>query len=137
MTRGMARGCLIGAAMWLLLALAVWGAEQRFSVDPPVNADGSVLTDLVGIWLCWAPERLVWSDDGRGNVTWGDVVTVGPTNRLWLPVGTYTGTISAVAGPYTVWALAVASYGETSQPARVSWRIGTVKSVTTRKVVTP
>jgi hypothetical protein len=127
-------------AAWVLgllfaaLVLGAFAVDQRIAVDPPRNADGTVLADLAGIWVYWAPQRLAWTDDGRGNVTWGPVVTIGPTNRVWMPVGVYTVTVSVVAGPYATWAVAVASYGAESEPAATCWRIGNVPAVKTRKV---
>jgi hypothetical protein len=123
---------LVGAL--LLVGLSALAVDQRIAVDPPRNAGGTVLSDLAGIWVYWAPQRLTWTDDGRGNVTWGPVVTIGPTNRVWMPVGVYTVTVSVVAGPYATWAVAVASYGAESEPAATCWRIGAVPTVKTRKV---
>ena len=132
LTPGMLRSVIIGAILWLL-AIAAFAADQRFEIDPPTNADGTMLSDLVGVWLYWAPQRLSWQDDGHGSVTWGEVHTVGPTNRLWLPLGTYTALVSTASGPYAVWAIAVASYGAESAPAQTNCRIGNVLSVRTRK----
>jgi archaellum component FlaF (FlaF/FlaG flagellin family) len=67
-------------------------------------------------------------------VTWGEIITAGPTNRIWMPAGTYTATVSAASGPYSIWAVAVASYGAVSDPAVTNARLGTVASVKTKKV---
>lgn len=130
-------GRMRGPLACLLLALLAWpalGVDQKIAVDPPRNADGTVLSDLAGLWVYWAPQRLAWADDGKGNVTWGPVVSVGPTNRVWLPTGVWTTTVSAVAGPYATWAVAVAAYGAESEPAVACFRIGIVPAVKTRKV---
>ncbi len=123
---------LVGAL--LLVGLSALAVDQRIAVDPPTTPDGKVLADLAGIWVYWAPQRLAWTDDGTGNVTWGPVVTTAPTNRVWMPAGVYTVTVSVVAGPYATWAVAVASYGAESEPAATCWRIGAVPTVKTRKV---
>ena len=130
--RGAGVKAVLAIAM-LVMGLPALGVDQKIAVDPPRNADGTVLSDLAGIWIYWAPQRLAWTDDGKGNVTWGPVVTVGPTNRVWMPVGTYTVTVAVVAGPYVTWAVAVASYGAESEPAATCWRIGAVPTVKTRK----
>ena len=130
-------GRLGGPLACLLLALLACPAlavDQKIAVDPPRNADGTVLSDLAGIWVYWAPQRLSWTDDGKGNVVWGPVVSVGPTNRVWMPVGVYTTTVSVASGPYATWAIAVASYGAESEPVVANFRIGSVPAVRTKKV---
>jgi len=118
----------------MLLAAPALAVEERWTVDPPTNPDGTVLSDLHGIWFYWAPQRLTWSDDGKGTITYHSVVTVGPTNRVWMPVGTYTVTVSAVSAPYSIWAVAVASYGAESDPVVTNARIGRPTTVKTKKV---
>ena len=131
---GMKCAAWVLALLFVALVLGALAVDQRIAVDPPTTPDGKVLADLAGIWVYWAPQRLAWTDDGTGNVTWGPVVTIGPTNRVWMPAGVYTVTVAVVAGPYATWAVAVASYGAESEPAATCWRIGNVPAVKTRKV---
>ena len=127
-------GSLVGLLLLALLAWPAMGVDQKIAVDPPRDTDGKTLADLAGIWIYWAPQRLAWTDDGKGNVVWGPVVSVGPTNRVWMPAGVWTSTVSVVAGPYAVWAIAVAAYGAESEPAAANFRIGSVPAVKTKKV---
>ena len=128
---------LAGAAIWRLLALAVFAGTVNVEVDPPSNVDGTPLTDLAGSRVFYAPAVVTYTE-ASGKVTWQPIAVIGPTNQVWMPAGTNRVTVTATSGPYAFWAQAVASFGaESDVTTNVFARIGAVSTIKIRRVATP
>ena len=126
--RGVILCDILGAAIWLLIGLAAFGADVSVTWVPPSNVDNTPLSDYAGTRLWYAPILGKYSESNK--IVTSLIIGYGPTNYFWIEGATNATKVTLPSGWYSFWLTGFSTSGDESDPSsNLTKRVGRISTM--------